>query len=383
MNVAKFRDLQSIPTCYEELFAEQGLTSLFLTKSWFENLVSNGMEEGAVPYVFALEAHTTSLPQIALVMRTPAGQNGSKFATWKLGEQTLAGLTNFQTSYYSPLLRTKECHRADLYQTLARELSRQSRKWHLIDFNLLDPTSPSFFELASGFEKAGYRVGRYFYKGNWYEDITVRFFSDYLKSRSKSSRRAIQNYQRKFRKLQAVRKVHIDIFAGSQDLDRAMAMYGQVHASSWKELEHFPQFAMGLIRTCAAEGSLRMVFVMLDDAPAAVEFAIVTGQKAVMMKTAYDPRFSKESVGAIAVMKAIEYLIDVDNVTNIDFGTDDDQYKSVWVQKRRERWGLVLFNRHTVLGNLYWLRFLMGKVDQVLRHKLKAAYKTLSRVLPA
>lgn len=378
-NVAVFRDLKDIPERYDQFFAMQSASSLFLTKHWFENLASNGMEARAEVFAIALEASATGLPEIALVMRTPAGQNGSRFSSWGLGTRTLAGLTNFQSSFYAPLLGPTAAERKDLYQTLAEALSGRSGQWHLIDLNLLDPNSPDFPALMAAFEHSGYRVGSYFYKGDWYEQITAHSMGEYLKSRSKSSRRAIQNYQRKLRRLQKAERVRIEVFAGAQDLDRAVELYDQIYVASWKEPEHFPEFTSGLIRACAAAGSLRMVFVMLDGVPAAVEFAIVTSRRAVMMKTAYDPKFGKESVGSIAIMKTIEHLIEVDSIESIDFGTDDAPYKSVWVKNRRERWGIVLFNRRTLLGSVYWLRFLLGKADQRLRRMLKAAYKALFR----
>ena len=46
----------------------------------------------------------------------------------------------------------------------------------------------------------------------------------------------------------------------------------------------------------------------------------------------------------------IEYVIDVDRVVELDFLTGDDEYKSAWVDSRRERWGLLAFNTSTAIG---------------------------------
>lgn len=382
MNIVEFSNFQDIPAQYEQFFVEQAGTSMFLTKLWFENLVANGLEENAVPYIIASEEPTTRLPKSALVMRIPAGQNGSIFSTWKLGMRTLAGLTSFQSNFYAPLLSPTVSERTNPYQCLANALSGRSAKWHLIDFNLLDPTNSSFAALASAFEKSGYRVGKYLYKGNRFEDIMTCSFKEYCKDRPKSSRRAIQNYQRKLRRLQTTKCVQIKVHSGDQYLDQVISSYEKIYTSSWKTPERFGQFSAGLIQSCAAEGSLRMVIVTLDDVPVAAEFAIVVERKATMMKTAYDPQFSKESIGAIAVMKAIEHLIDVDNVSSIDFGLDDDPYKSIWVRDRRERWGLVLFNRYTALGWFYWLRFSALQTIQTIQDKIKAAYRALFHKRP-
>ena len=42
----------------------------------------------------------------------------------------------------------------------------------------------------------------------------------------------------------------------------------------------------------------------------------------------------------------ITYVIDSDNVTELDYLIGDEQYKKDWTPKRRERYGLLVFNKN-------------------------------------
>jgi len=71
----------------------------------------------------------------------------------------------------------------------------------------------------------------------------------------------------------------------------------------------------------------------------------------VLMKTAYDESVpASVSAGGVLTFKLIEHLIDADGVKVIDYGVGDEEYKSKWMSSRRERWGVMAYNRHTAKG---------------------------------
>jgi len=84
-----------------------------------------------------------------------------------------------------------------------------------------------------------------------------------------------------------------------------------------------------------------------------------------MMGTVYHSDYRKDSPGSIAMMLTIEHLLNVDNICEMDFGTDDNPYKATWVAQRRERWGAVAFNLRTFHGALGVCRF--DVVERVAR----------------
>ena len=76
---------------------------------------------------------------------------------------------------------------------------------------------------------------------------------------------------------------------------------------------------------------------------------ITSNEAIVTLSTTKD--LSKEDSYAIAG-KAMEAMLEVDHVEEVDYLSGDDAYKADWMAQRRERVGLVAFDRHRPRG---WL----------------------------
>jgi hypothetical protein len=380
MKFIEYKCLADLPETYLELFEVQDQTNMYLTKYWYKNIIEFGLEKDVRLHIYSIEEQKSGMPLLLMFTRSPAGQNGSRYAGWNLGGGSLASLTNFQSSYYSCVVANDLNKPEDAFYVLSKGIAENDNQWHMIDINLMDPGSLSYAALKSAFVKNGYYVYSYFYKGNWYENFGEKQFSSYVCSRDKSSKKAIQNYLRKYRKLVKNERIDIDIYTDAESVEKVLNIYHEVYDTSWKEEDYFPGFYDGLIRQTAEQGSLRMLIISIDRIPAAIEMAIVTGGQGVMMRTAYNQEYNRESVGSIAILKMIEYVLEIDGVSEIDFGTDDDPYKAVWVKNRRERWGLVFFNRKTIQGNIYSLRYLFGMAIENLRGVVAGIYRQLRLV---
>ena len=57
----------------------------------------------------------------------------------------------------------------------------------------------------------------------------------------------------------------------------------------------------------------------------------------------------------------LEHALDGDKVSEVDYLTGDDNYKSNWMSHRRERWGIMAFNPASFLGKLSILKHIGGK----------------------
>lgn len=380
MKFIEYKCLADLPETYLELFEVQDQTNMYLTKYWYKNMIEFGLEKDVRLHIYSIEEQKSGMPLLLMFTRSPAGQNGSRYAGWNLGGGSLASLTNFQSSYYSCVVANDLNKPEDVFYVLSKGIAENDNQWHMMDINLMDPGSLSYAALKSAFVKNGYYVYSYPYKGNWYENFGEKQFSSYVSSRDKSSKKAIQNYLRKYRKLVKNERIDIDIYTDAESVEKVLNIYHEVYDTSWKEEDYFPGFYDGLIRQTAEQGSLRMLIISIDRIPAAIEMAIVTGGQGVMMRTAYNQEYNRESVGSIAILKMIEYLLEIDGVSEIDFGTDDDPYKAVWVKNRRERWGLVSFNRKTIQGNIYSLRYLFGIAIENLRGVVAGIYRQLRLV---
>lgn len=326
--------------------------NLYTSETWMCNMVNHGLDEGHDPRIFSVLREDDSSCCALAFLQSPAGQNGSAFKSWKPGKSSLASLVNFQSSFFSII--TDRCAEdlPQIFDCLAQGMSSATNTCPMVDFNLMDAESPEFKLLQASMKKAHYWCRPYTYKGNWYELIQQDNFSDYLQARPKSAKKAIQNYMRKYRRLERDGRIRVEIFDDDTHLDYLLQTYHRIYSDSWKEEDHFPDFYSGLIRATARDGSLRMLFVYLDEMPVAFEYAILIGGNCTMMRTAYLAEHQRESVGSIAILYMIERAIS-EGVKEIDFGTDDDPYKSTWVSGRRIRSGLICLHTRSARGLFY------------------------------
>lgn len=371
MKLCCYDALDKLPQSACQLVERQSADNLFLSMPWFQTMLFSGIEAKTQVQIFTVEHQTSCL--VVLFMRSPAGQNGSKFARWLKTQRSLASLTNFQSSHFAIIVDETSGKVEQAIDCLTQGLTRQPPSNHAIDINLMDADSFAYQQLKATLTKTHFSCQPYVYKGNWYEKFTYENFSDYLQSRDKSAKKAIKNYQRKYRKFQREQDLSVALYTREQEYDQIIKIYQEIYQQSWKEPDYFEQFYPELIKATAKNGSLRFLVIFLAGKPVAFEFAIVTGKQCVMMRTAYITKYQRESIGSIAIMLLIEYAIEQDKITELDFGTDDDSYKKTWVSQRRERCGLICFNSTTLIGLGYLMRFCIGKLERRLKAIVKKA----------
>lgn len=370
MKFTHYHSICALSDSAHSLMQQQSHNNLYLSKLWFSTMISAGLETDAKVSIYAVESESDDCLAL-LLLRSPAGQNGSKFSKWVQSKHSLASLTNFQASFYAVLIDTEACGAVQIIETLVKKLSELKPAIHLIDLNLMSSHSVAYQTLHRQFKHSGFSSFPYVYKGNWFESFNFASFDEYLSARSKSNKKSIKNYQRKQRKLAREGRLVVKMFSSQEQVDEALAVYEKIYCSSWKQADLFDGFYPQLIKAAAVQGSLRFLCLYVDEQPVAFEFAIVTGTQCVMMRTAYIQSYQNESVGSIAILLMIQHVIEYDKITQIDFGTDDDRYKSTWVTERRERCGIISFNRYTPLGRFYWTLFTIDKIKESVKNKMK------------
>jgi hypothetical protein len=239
---------------------------------------------------------------------------------------------------------------------LVNKIAQERPRWDAVDLHPMDSSDALFPKLEASFRAAGMAVQRYFCFGNWYLDVNGRSYDAYFDSLPSQLRHTLK---RKSASLAA--RLRIDIVTGGERLEQTIAAYEAVYLSSWKPPETFPAFIPGLMRLCAAQGSLRLGVAYIDEQPAAAQFWIAHNGVASIYKLAYDERLARLSAGSILTAALMRHVIDIDAVREVDFLSGDDAYKSDWMPHRRERWGLTAFNLRTLRGILLALKNFGGK----------------------
>jgi CelD/BcsL family acetyltransferase involved in cellulose biosynthesis len=344
MEVRRYAGLAALPEAYEGLFRAAEEESFFNGALWYRALLATATTPGSEQHFYGLEDKASRRP-LALLPAICSPQSRGP-----LGARLLSGCHSVYSMAFSPLLAPDLRERGAAIEALAGALAADRPRWDAISLRLLDRESELFAQLLEAFDRCGLSPEPYFQFGNWYEEVAGRSFERYLADRGKSIRKTVAR---------AVR--HFDdrsdgtctIFSGEGNLEGAIADFKKVYGASWKTEEQHPAFIERLMRDCAARGILRLANLYLDGRPVATWFVLFAHGTAVLLKTAYDGEVPGNlSVGGVLTFKVIQHLIDVDGAEVIDFGIGDEEYKSKWMSSRRERWGVMAYNRRTAKGAL-------------------------------
>ena len=342
VEIKKYSSFEVLPDSYLHLFAKAADERYDYSLPWFQNFARTALDHDDQICIYGVEENGTNTPLAILVTRFKAMTRGI------FSPARISSLSNFYTITYGPLGEFSEGRSTQALGMLAAALAADHR-WDLVELRPLDPQALIYPNLLQAFRNAGMVVQPYFCFGNWYLPTVGLSYEAYFKTLPS----AIQNtIRRKSKKLEKTGRARIDLVTGAEGVEPAIEAYEKIYLSSWKRPEPFPNFVPGLVRTCAEKGWLRMGVVYMDDQPIAAQVWIVNARKATIYKLGHDQRFDEFSAGSILTTKLIEYVLEVDRVHEIDFGSGDDSYKKNWLSQRRERWGIVAMNPRTFRGCL-------------------------------
>lgn len=316
---------------------------------WFANLESSVFTDD--PGVRYYVVHLNGKPQAVLPVRQI-----------KAGSvRRVEALGNYYTSLYAPLL-APDATEVDLI-SLLEEASRDHGTAHEMRFAPMDPATPNYAATLAALRSCGWIPFRYFCFGNWHLNVG-QDWSSYLESRHGKLRSTLKRKGKKF----AAAGGALEIVTGPERLEQAIDDFNLVYSRSWKKPEPYAQFIPGLVRWLAAQGWLRLGIARLEGKPVAAEIWIVAHGKANIFKLAHDQGYSFFAPGTLLTAHLMQHVIDIDRVGEVDYLTGDDPYKQSWMDRRRERWGIVAYNPRTVTGFALMLRETLGRIwNQLLK----------------
>ncbi len=324
---------REFPADVHALFASTAQGSVENSTAWYSNLIDT-VYRGDTGVSFHVLRKDGS-PVAALPLRVSPSWRG----------QCVTALGNYYTALYAPLLAPGLSPEElafflaavrDAYAPLAS-----------MQFAPMDPESAYFGLLKTALKSSGLIPFDYFCFGNWHLNVSQDWPS-YLQGRDGQLRSTLKRAGKKF----AAAGGTLELVQGGARLDPAIAAYLQVYAASWKQPEGFPDFIPGLIHTCAAQGWLRLGIAWLDGTPIAAQLWIVAHGKANIFKLAYDDKFKSYASGTLLTALLMAHVMQHDQVDQVDYLMGDDPYKQLWMNHRRERWGIVAYNPKTLAGLL-------------------------------
>lgn len=324
-------DIAALPPDATALLQKQAQASgMQLSPAWFDNFCAQVRDDGV---------HTG----FQCVAR--GGRTVAVLPIKRLADGTLASLSNYYTTLFAPAL-ADAAGAPELL--LALQALLRAHRPSAIRLAPMDPKGRAYPLLQQAAKQAGLRCHAFFSFGNWYLPSAGLDWDTYWKGRTSGLRSTCKRMAKKF----AADGGTLELVTGGDRLDSAIEAYHTVYASSWKQAEPYAGFMPGLIRTCAANGWLRLGVARLNGQAVATQLWIVTPGRAEIYKVAYDEAYKAYSLGSLVTEMLMRHVLEHDRVDEVDFLAGDEKYKQQWMTERRERWGLIAYNPRTAAGLL-------------------------------
>ena len=335
-----FTEWNQLPKSSDALFLQAEKNSLFFSDLWFKNLVTTAL-------------HNDQRLLLACVLgktETGAIENSKVLATLPLircdkGHNAEWGsLNHFFTSLYTVLLANN--NQQKIAHCLAEGLSQLPVD--SLTFDPIEENDRNIDILISALESFGFDSNRHTQLYNWFHPLQGQTFSEYMAARPSRVRNTIA---RKQRKLKREHNYTINLYTGD-DIRQGLADYHAVYAASWKPKEVYKDVIEGFTNSFIEAGWLRLAVLYSENRqPIATQLWFVVHKKASIFRLAYDEAWKPYSPGSILTEYLMKYVIDTDNVEEIDFLTGNDSYKQDWMSQRRQRWKIVCTRRQESVKN--------------------------------
>jgi hypothetical protein len=357
-------DLEALPGDVAALFATEadlaggaGSTgcSLYATRAWYRVVVASALPAGAVA---------------CFVWVTLDGVPAALFPLLRLANGEIQSLTTPYSCEYVPLLA------ADLTPDALLRVFGAFGQWcrsrPALRLEALAPEWPGLAVLQQGLRAAGLSVLSFRHFGKWYEPTAGVTWAQYLAGRDGALRETVRRRVARSARDPGIR---FALLRRQDDVEVGIAAFETVYAKSWKQPEPYPSFNATLIRTASALGILRLAVMWRQEVAVAVQYWIVSGGRASMLKLAHDEAFKLLSPGTVLTAWVIESLLEREAITEIDFGRGDDPYKRAWTRQRRQRIGLLLANPRSFAGLVLIGRHRLGVAGRRLQMALQSVVK--------
>lgn len=349
-----------LPPDVKLLFAEAEKASVEFGISWYTNLV-NAVYAGDDGVRFFILRRADE-PIAVLPVRVV--KNGSS--------ARVESLSNYYSAIYAPVL-APNIQAIDLVPLISA-IRNAHTSVSSIRFAPMDPESEGYQLLFKALKLVAMKPFEFFCFGNWFLTVDTNW-SHYWGGRNGSLRNTIKRTGKRF----FANGGTLEVVSGCGELERGLNAYEKVYAASWKGAEPFVDFIPGLVRTCAANGWLRLGVAWLKDEPIAAQIWIVADGKASIFKLAYHEAYKAYAPGTLLTAMLMQQAIEKDLVTEVDYLIGDDFYKKSWMSGRRERWGLIAYNLKSIAGIVGLCLEMAGRSFKALKIGLDSRQSTQAR----
>lgn len=268
-----------------------------------------------------------------LLLRAHEGEAEAWLPLMQVGSGQYGALANWYNFTWRPIFGGPydEVQKLSFLRQLAVTARERTRRLTLAPVPDEDGSASA---ITAAFEASGWVVERTECDENHYVKLNGRSFDEYWQGRPGQLKNTVK---RKGKKGVVSTRIEPVFSEGS------WADYERVYARSWKPHEGSPAFLKQLAKQESAAGALRLGLAYIDGQPVAAQFWTVENGTALIHKLAHDEQHLEFSPGTLLSAALFQHVIDIDRVSEIDFGTGSDTYKRDWMEQVRPRYRLDLF----------------------------------------
>lgn len=201
---------------------------------------------------------------------------------------------------------------------------------------------PAGSPTASAFEAALHQHGFRVRSRPRLESPFVDFadgWDPYVETLSTRKRRELR---RRHRRLEEEGRVEFEVSDGSYDLDRRLSEGFAVEGSGWKDSggtaimsdRRVERFYREVTCWAANEGMARLAFLKVGGRPIAFDLSFVHGGSEWLLKTGFDPEWSRFSPGSLLRIEALQRAYE-EKVVTYEFAGANDAWKLEWTNNTR------------------------------------------------
>lgn len=294
----------------------------YLTEKWFELLKETTEKEYTL---VNLRAGQVSLPHTI--------ENNTRFKITKL--KSLA-------NYYSPEFDIK----LNSFEPIADIYDDSIKQFDVISLGPLSADNSAM--IAERLSRQDFDVAVDYRTCNWFED-NIASKEQYWQKRPSRLKNTLHRKQKKADSDPEFR-LHIYSNHSESELSKLLSDYHLVYNKSWKNKEPYPEFINAITMYESARGNLRLGIAYKGETPVAAQIWFRHRKTAYIFKLAYDEQYRTEGYGNIVTRALVDFSIESDGVSKIDFLTGNDTYKKDWMSSSRILFTVTAINKRTLKG---------------------------------
>ena len=294
---------------------------------------------------------------------------------------TLRSITNKQSYKYNFIV--SRTNTAEIISAMFRHINREI-PWTKMVLDFIPAPSDNLPLLQQMQGRAFYRMRTDIQMESPYVTITGTW-DEYIAKRDKKVRKNWDYFERK---LEKEGTTELNTVSTGQDLQQAIDTALDIEKSSWKgdkgtaiaNSESRSSFYADLASAMSESDKFRLYFLNLNGQSIAFDYCLIHNDQFNVLKTGYNPEYSKSSPGRVLRKKILRDLFDSDKYKTYDLLGARDNWKTEWTSDTQTLQHVYIYNRRPVAILWYAATALGERLKDIVR-RYPGLYSTIKKIL--